>query len=157
MAIPGKITEFLKRKGVTFEAISHGETLSSVEEARALGIEADEVAKVIVVHHATGRALFALPANRRVDMKAVRQALEDRHARFANEEEMARDLPDFALGSVPPFGELADAVPFVDHHLAGHDTVVFAAGTHTDSIRIRVADVLALARNNLVEVCQTSD
>lgn len=49
MALPGKISKFLRKKKVVFEAVAHAETFTSVEEAAALGIEAGEVAKVIVV------------------------------------------------------------------------------------------------------------
>src|ERR671919_2769796 len=104
-----KITEYLGGKGAAFEIVSHAEALSSIDEARALGIDAGEVAKVIVVHHAGGLALFALPAGSRTSMGAVHKAVGDAHARFATEDEMARELPDYALGSVPPIAELVRA------------------------------------------------
>lgn len=157
MAVPENITAFLSGKGVAFDAVAHGETFTSVEEAQALGIEAGEVAKVIVVRHAGGTALFALPATSRTDMRAVREALGDKNARFATEEEMARDLPEFALGSVPPFGELAGAPLYLDTHLADHQTVVFAAGTHTDSIKMRVEDLRALGPHTVTEVCRARE
>ena len=151
-----KVTEYLGRKGAAFELVSHAETLSSIDEARALGIDAGEVAKVIVVHHASGLALFALPAGSRTSMKAVHHAVDDGHARFATEDEMARELPDFALGSVPPFAELVGAPLYLDTHIVEHDSVVFAAGTHTDSIRMAVSDLQALAPHEVVEICRTS-
>lgn len=154
MAVPAIVTDLLDRKGVPYDVLSHAETFSSVEEAGALGIGADEVAKVLVVHSEGGRALFVLPASHRIDLHLVREAVEDRHARLATEDEMQRDLPAFALGSVPPIGELAKAAVFVDHHLTGHGTVAFAAGTHSDSIRMRVADLLALGPHAVVEVCR---
>lgn len=156
MASTEKVTEYLSRKAAAFELVSHAETLSSVEEARALGIEAGEVGKVIVVRHAGGLALFALPASSRTNMAAVRDAVGDKHARFATEDEMAHDLPDYALGSVPPFAELIGAPLFLDRHLADHEMVVFAAGTHTDSVRMTVSALRGLGPHELVEVCRTS-
>jgi Ala-tRNA(Pro) deacylase len=157
MAVPAKISTFLSSKGVTFEAVEHAETLSSVEEAQALGIEAGEVAKVIVVRHGGRTALFALPAGSRTDMKAVREALGDKNARFATEEEMAQDLRDYALGSVPPFSDLVGATLYLDRHLADHQTVVFAAGTHTDSIKMAVADLRALGPHDVGEFCRAKE
>jgi Ala-tRNA(Pro) deacylase len=153
MAIPKKIERFLKKKGVAFDPVSHAETFTSSEEAQALGVEAGEVGKVIVVHHAKGKALFALPASSRIDMKAVREALDDKNARFATEDEMAKELRDYALGSAPPFAELIKAPLFLDRHLAGHETVVFSAGTHTDSIRMRVEDLKGLGPHTVAELC----
>ena len=156
MAGTEKVTEYLGRKSAAFELVSHAETLSSIEEARALGIDAGDVAKVIVVHHAGGLALFALPAGSRTKMSAVHDAVGDKHARFATEDEMARELPDYALGSVPPFAELVGAPLYLDQHLAEHEMVVFAAGTHTDSIKMAVSALRDLGPHELVEVCKIS-
>jgi Ala-tRNA(Pro) deacylase len=156
MAGTEKVTEYLGRKGAAFELVSHAETLSSIDEARALGIDAGEVAKVIVVHHAGGLALFALPAGSRTSMGAVHKAVGDAHARFATEDEMARELPDYALGSVPPIAELVRAPLYLDRHLAEHDMVVFAAGTHTDSIKMTVSALRDLGPHEIVEVCHVS-
>lgn len=155
MAVPPKIAAFLDGKGTPFDVHAHGETFSSVEEAQALGIDAGEVAKVIVVVGGRkGTALFALPASSKTDMHAVREALEDNHARFATEEEMRADFPDYAPGSIPPFADLVGAPLVIDQHIASHERVVFAAGTHTDSISMRVADVRALGPHAVAEVCR---
>ncbi len=135
MAVPPQISGFLSKRGVNFDVFAHGETFTAVEEARTLGIEAGEVAKVVVIHYQDGAALLALPARSHADMKAVREALGDHPVRLATENEMSRDLPNYAPGTVPPFGELVGAPLYLDAHLAEHETVVFAAGTHTESIR----------------------
>jgi len=144
MTVPARIAEFLGAKGVSFEEVAHEETYASIDEARALGIAADEVAKVLVVRSTAGPELFALPASTRLDLKAAARLLGDPHARLATEDEMAAEFPDYALGSVPPLAELIGARLFIDDALAAHETIVFAAGTHTDSIRMRVADLRAL-------------
>jgi Ala-tRNA(Pro) deacylase len=157
MAVPQGIASYLASRGISFDAISHAEALSSIDEARALGVEADEVAKVIVVRHAGGWALVALPASARTDMRAVRAALGDSRARFASEGEMAERFPEYALGAVPPLVELVGAPLFLDRHLAEDETVVFAAGTHTDSIRMAVGDLRGLAPHELVEACRARE
>lgn len=70
---------------------------------------------------------------------------------------MAKELSDYALGSVPPFGELVRAALYVDAHLVEHQSVAFAAGTHTDSITMKTADLLALGPHTVVEVCRTAE
>ncbi|MGH2739482.1 MAG: aminoacyl-tRNA deacylase [Actinomycetota bacterium] len=154
MAVPEKITGFLRDKGVEFDEVEHSETFTSADEAKAIGVDADEVAKVIVVRHQAGRALFVLPASHRIHMNTVRKVLGDKKAQMAREEEMEADLSDYALGAVPPFGELVGAPLYLDEHLSAHETVVFAAGTHTDSIRMRVGYLPQLGTYELVEVCK---
>lgn len=156
MAVPPQISDYLSERGVNFDVVTHTETFSAIQEARTLGIEAGEVAKVVVIHHQDGMALLALPARSHADMKAVREALGDHDLRLATEDEMFRDLPDYAPGTVPPLGELVGARLYLDAHLAENETVVFAAGTHTDSIRMRMSDLRNLGPHTIVEVCQTA-
>jgi Ala-tRNA(Pro) deacylase len=152
MAVPARIVEFLRSKGVDFEEIAHAEAFASIEEARALGVEADDVGKVLVIRSAGGPVLFALAASSRLDMRAVRALLGDPNARLATENEMATDFSDYALGSVPPLAELVGAPLTIDDALAAHSTIVFAAGTHTDSIRMRVSDLLGLGPHQVAPV-----
>jgi len=156
MAVPPQISGFLSGRGVSFDVFTHAESFTAVAEAKTLGIEAGEVAKVVVVHYQDGMALLVLPARSHADMKAVREALGDHHVRLATENEMSRDLPNYAPGTVPPFGELVGAPLYLDAHLAEHETVVFGAGTHTDSIRMRMSDLRTLGPHTIVEVCLTA-
>jgi Ala-tRNA(Pro) deacylase len=156
MAVPPRISGFLSGRGVNFDIFTHAEAFTAVEEARKLGIEAGDVAKVVVIRYQDRMALLVLPARSHADMKAVREALGDHQVRLATENEMSRELPNYAPGTVPPFGELVGAPLYLDAHLAEHETVVFGAGTHTDSIRMRTSDLRTLGPHTIVEICQTA-
>ncbi len=136
-----RVTEHLQARGVPFETISHGTAFTSIDEANALGIEADEVVKTVVLTAASGHALAVVPGGRRLGMKLVQQAIGDRHARLATEEEMATDFPDYELGALPPLGSLVGATVYVDPDVMRHDTVVFAAGSQTESVKVRTKHV----------------
>jgi Ala-tRNA(Pro) deacylase len=135
------VTEHLERRGVAFEAIPHRQAYTSVDEARALGIAAGEVVKTVVVNAASGPVLVAVPGYRRLDMPLVRKAVGDNHARLATEEELARDFSDYELGALPPLGSLVGTHVYVDPEIMGHDTVVFAAGSQTESVKVRTEDL----------------
>jgi Ala-tRNA(Pro) deacylase len=135
------VTDHLVGRGIAFEVIRHPQTLTTAEEARAIGIPASEVVKTLVVHTASGHALAVVPASRRLDMQLAQRATDDRHAHLASEEELARDFPLYEPGAVPPLGSLLAAPVFVDPGVWDHETVVFAAGTHTESIRVRTDDL----------------
>jgi hypothetical protein len=81
-----KITEDLQIRGVEFEVIPHERTYTTIEEARALGISADEVLKTVVLHTKSGYALAVIPGARRLDMTLVRTATDDHDARLATRE-----------------------------------------------------------------------
>jgi Ala-tRNA(Pro) deacylase len=137
-----QVTEHLETHGVPFEAIAHQHTYTSIAEARALGINASEVLKTVAMRVAGGYALMAVPATGRLDMHLVQAAVGDRHARLATEEELRRDFPGIALGALPPLGSLLGAPLYVDQEVLQHDTVAFAAGSQTESVQIRTADLL---------------
>jgi Ala-tRNA(Pro) deacylase len=135
------VTEYLERKGVPFEAISHEKTYTTIDEARALGIEADAVVKTLLLDTASGHVLAVIPGDRRLDMRLVEDVVGDKHAHLATEQEIERDLPGIELGSLPPLGGLLKMHAYVDPEVLQHETIVFAAGTQTESIKARSEDV----------------
>ena len=137
-----QVTEHLRTRGVPFEPIAHQQACTPVAEARALGIDAGEVLKTVAVRVAGGYALMAVPATCRLDMHLVQAAVGDRNARLATEEELLRDFPGIEPGALPPLGSLLGAPLYVDQELLQHETVVFAAGSQTESVQIKTADLL---------------
>lgn len=135
------VQEHLQGRGVAFEPVPHAQAYTSIEEARAIGIDADEVLKTIAVKTASGYALLVVPGSRRLNMNLARKALGDNHARFATEEELERDFPQFELGGLPPLGSLVGLPVYVDPEVLEHETVLFAAGTQTESVKVRARDV----------------
>jgi Ala-tRNA(Pro) deacylase len=137
-----QVAEHLETHGVPFEPIAHQQACTPVAEARALGIDASEVLKTVAMRVADGYALMAIPATCRLDMQLVQAAVGGRHVRLATEEELLRDFPDFELGALPPLGSLLGAKLYVDQEVLQHETVVFAAGSQTESVQLRTADLL---------------
>ena len=128
------VTEHLERRGVAFEVAEHPRVLTSMAEARALGITADEVVKTVVLATDRGLALVVVPASRRLDLRLAREAVGDHAARLASEDELQRSFSECELGALPPLGSLLGAPVFVDPEVLEHDTVMFAAGTQTQSV-----------------------
>jgi Ala-tRNA(Pro) deacylase len=137
-----QVTEHLQARGVPFESIAHQQAYTSIAEAKALGIDAGEVLKTVAVRVAGGYALMAVPAVWHLDMHLVQAAVGDRDVRLATEQELRRDFPGIELGALPPLGSLLDAPLYVDQDVLQHETVVFAAGSQTESVQVRTADLV---------------
>jgi Ala-tRNA(Pro) deacylase len=135
------VTEHLEQRGSAFELIPHRQAYTSTDEARALGIHAGEVLKTLAVRTGPGYALVVIPASRRLDLHLVRDVLGDNHARLASEEELGRDFAGYQLGALPPLGALLGSGVYVDPEVLRHDTVVFAAGSQTESVRMRTEEL----------------
>lgn len=140
------VTKHLEQRGSPFEEIPHRQAYTCAEEARALGVEAGDVLKTLAIRTASGYALMVLPASCRLDLRLAREALGDNHARLATEEELSRDFAGYELGALPPLGTLLGTTLYVDPEVLRHEVVAFAAGSQTESVRIRTEDLFARER-----------
>jgi Cys-tRNA(Pro)/Cys-tRNA(Cys) deacylase len=152
-----QVTEHLQTRDIPFAPIAHQRAYTSIDEARALGIEASEVLKTVAMRITGGYALMAIPATGRLDMHLVQAAVGDRHARLATEQELLRDFPGIELGALPPLGSLLGAPLYVDQEVLQHETVVFAAGRQTESVQIKTADLLRHEHVTALPLIQHAD
>jgi Ala-tRNA(Pro) deacylase len=137
------VTDYLDERGVAFEVVPHRRAFTSLQEARELGVAAEEVVKTVALRSGGKYALVVVPASRRVDLRLVRHALEDPEARLASEAELQADFPGYELGALPPLGSLLGVPLLVDLELLDHEVVVFAAGLETESVRVATAELFA--------------
>jgi Ala-tRNA(Pro) deacylase len=148
------VTEHLQRRGVPFELITHPQAFTSLAEALAMGVKADEVLKTLVLDTGERHVLAVVPASRRLDMRRVHVATGDPHARLASETEMSTDFPGMELGALPPIGSLLGVPLLVDPEVMTHETVVVAAGKQTESVRARVEDLFRDEEIRVVEIAR---
>lgn len=147
------LTGELERLGIEYELLRHEPTDRAADEATALGLSADAVAKTLVVTTGAGNVRVLVPASERVDLHKLRDLLEaGKELHLLTEEGLGVDYPEFDLGAVPPLGGRRDEV-ILDRRLAQLDDVVFEAGAHDRSARVRTADLVALARARVADVC----
>ena len=149
------LTKALDDAGVAYELLHHGHTEDAVAEADALGLVPADVAKTLIARTPEGHLRALVPASERIDMRKLRDAVgaSKDDVQLASEEEMARDYPEFALGAVPPVGGAPDPV-ILDEKLAGREWLVFEAGSHDDSVRVRTEDVIRLTSAQTADLCQ---
>jgi Ala-tRNA(Pro) deacylase len=147
------VTSFLEEAGVDFDVLEHAHTERAADEAAALGIEPEEVAKTLVLVAPSGNVRAVLAASERIDRRKVAgvPGVGGKKVHLASEDDLARDYPDFELGAVPPFGGREDHV-IVDERLAGRDSVVLEAGTHERSVRLKAADLVRLTRAQVADI-----
>lgn len=70
-------TEYLERRGVAFETFPHDAAFTTIDEARALGIQADQLVKTLLLDTERGHALAVIPGDRRLEMHRVARAVGD--------------------------------------------------------------------------------
>jgi prolyl-tRNA editing enzyme YbaK/EbsC (Cys-tRNA(Pro) deacylase) len=148
------VTRLLDEAGIDFDVLDHAHTERAADEAAALGIGPEEVAKTLVLVTPSGNVRGVLAASDRIDLHKVAGVLGvgGKKVRLASEDDLARDYPDFELGAVPPFAGRDDQV-IVDERLARRDSIVVEAGSHDRSVRLKAADLVRLTRAQVADIC----
>ena len=139
MSIPRTLLDSLTTNKIPYEILPHAKAYTARMAAAAEAIPREHQAKVVMVSSVKGPAMVVLPADRKLDLRKLRNFLNE-PVSLQSEAEFAPTFPDCEKGAMPPFGNLYGIATYVDQHLAKEDYIVFEAGTYTDAIRISYAD-----------------
>ncbi len=153
MAICPDVKSYLDKKKIPYETVSHPQVFSCIEEAKALGIDAGDIVKNLVIKIKDKHVFVLLPGSLRLDVHKLREIFGKR-ARLELEEEMPQDFPKYEVGAVPPFGELFGFPVYADKRLLAHETIIFTGGTHTDSIKMQLQDFINLVKPEIVDLAE---
>jgi Ala-tRNA(Pro) deacylase len=140
------LVEKLRDAELEFELLPHRRTLTAASEARVLGVLPQAVAKTLIARDEEGVHIRAVvPASGRVSISKLASAVSAAKVALLTEAELVMAYPQFELGAVPPFGGPAGDRVVVDSGFTKHDHVVFDGGVHDTSLRMRTADLIAVA------------
>ena len=140
-----KIQEYLRQSGVSFETHEHMPAYTAQEVAAAEHVSGKQLAKTVVINSSKGYAMCVLPAHQKLDMDKAARLLNTSGISLADEKEMAGLFADSEVGAEPPFGGLYDLPTLVDQQLTCCEEIVFQAGDHRHTIRLRYEDYSHLA------------
>lgn len=156
-ATNAKVEALLAARGVWWEGSTHVAVRTSEEAAAVRGASLASGAKAVLlsVKPATDGAfvLVVLSAAAKMASKAVRKAGGFKSTRFAYDAEVL-SLTGCVPGAVPPFGSVWGLRTFMDESLTAQGSEInFNAGLRTRSVRMRVADYVAVEAPTVCSVC----
>ena len=134
------LKNFLDLWRVPYQHHTHRTAITAQQLAAAEHVPGSMVAKTVIVKADNDFVMAVLPGSKRVHLSALRDALAARSLRLANEVEFQELFPDADVGAMPPFGNLYEVPVCAEESLARDEEIVFPAGTHEDSIRMRYED-----------------
>ncbi len=150
-----RVDRLLTDRHVPHRMVHHRASFTAAEEARAVGLPAEQTAKVVVLCDGAAFLAAIVPASDHLDLAKARAALDGTPGlRLAAEAEIRAHFPDYEAGAVAPVGSFARVV--IDPRLLTYSRVLWPAGDHQNSafadpeaiVRLtgaRVADVVAVA------------
>jgi len=137
------VQKYLDAQGVKFELVRHEQAFSAQEVAATEHVTGHMFAKTVIVQGAGGAHMLVLPASRHVDMRAAGDFIGN-SVKLADEKDLRALFPDCEVGAEPPFGSQYGMATYVDESLAAMGEIVFRAGTHDQTIRMRYEDFAGL-------------
>jgi Ala-tRNA(Pro) deacylase len=146
-----RLQGYLRENEVPFEAQHHPRAVTAQEVAATEHVPGKMFTKTVMALADEEMVMLALPAPYHVNPEKAAEALGARDFRLASEEQFEDAFPDCEVGAMPPFGNLYDVPVYVDVALAEDESIVFRAGTHTDTMSVAYADFERLVKPTLTK------
>jgi len=145
------LEKYLRDNQVPFQVQHHPLAYTAQEIAASEHLPGKMLAKVVMVMADGELVMLAVPAPEIINMNDVAAALGAKEVRLAHEDEFVGAFPDCEVGAMPPFGNLYNLPIYVDETLTEDETIVFQAGTHTDTMSMKYADFAKLVQPKVGE------
>jgi Ala-tRNA(Pro) deacylase len=139
------IHDFLRSRGVWFEALLYQPASSSAKRARNARITGSSVAKAVLVRAGDSFVLAVLPASCTIDLDRLSQVVGSPtpDVRLATSDELLAMFPDCEPGVVPPFGRLYGLTTVVDSGFNEIGDIVVSANTRHEGLWMHFRDFAA--------------
>ena len=144
MTVLKRLKEYLEKNQVSFEVGYHQRVYTAQEIAATEHVRGRELAKVVMVKADGKMVMLVLPASFRVDMEKLKGILKSKKVDKAKEEEFHDLFADCEVGAMPPFGNLYNLDVWVDQVLTEDEDIVFNAGSHVETLKIKYSDYARL-------------
>jgi Cys-tRNA(Pro) deacylase len=150
----------LDEKGIPYEVRQQSSKQFTAEGvAEDLGVPVAQVVKAMLVRRSNNPdggsnpfVLFVVSGDRRLSLKKVGAALNDKKVQLASQRDVQR-VTGYQVGAVSVLGFRRDDVPgYVDQHVLELEQVIISAGRPDTGLALAPADMV-----RAIEGCQTGD
>jgi len=145
-----KLKEYLDKNKIKYISIQHSPAYTTQEIAAQSHIPGKMLAKTVIVKIEGKMAMVVLPANRKVILSEIKEALDAEKVSLASEDEFKGLFPDCEIGAMPPFGNLYGMDVYVSPELAAEQEIAFNAGSHTELIKMPYKDFERLVQPKVI-------
>jgi Ala-tRNA(Pro) deacylase len=154
MAILKKLREIFDEAKVPYEIYTHPLAYTAQEIAAQQHVSGNEMAKVVMLEVDDALVMGVIAGNHKVSLERVRASLGAARVRLATEDEFISRFPGCEIGAMPPFGNLFGLKLFVDPALEKDEYIYFNAGNHVQTVKMKYADFVALAKPQVVRLVE---
>ncbi len=159
--VPKKVTKFLEKNKTKFNILKHRTVFTAFDAAQTLKVKLNEIIKSLMIKVDKDYYLVALPANKNLDFKQLKKAIEQRGGKvkkisFPSEKEITKVFK-VKPGTLTGFGTLHKVKTVIDKDLKKVKDVIVSAGSVTESIKMKLAEYLKLEKPLIASVGKKKD
>lgn len=147
-----KLKKFLDEQGIRYVRVIHSPAYTSQEIAASAHVPGRELAKTVMVRLDGRMAMAVVPATRQIDLGKLKNATGADSAEIATEKDFRDTFPECEVGAMPPFGNLYNMKVIADQSLQEDETVAFNAGTHSELVKMDLADYKRLVKPKIADI-----
>ncbi len=141
MTVFEKITELFDSNKISYEVIEHEPVFTSADAAKVRDTSPSDGAKALVFVADKNPILVVLPGDKKVDTKIFKKIFNIKDLFMADKEKVC-EVTTLEVGSIPPIGKVLGLKSYYDAVFKEKDVVVFNAGSHTKSIKMKAKDLI---------------
>ena len=134
-----QIVNLLKTNKIEYRQYEHEPVFNSETAAKVIGARLEEGAKALILLGDNKSLMVVVSGTDRVDFKKFKDLSEIKKLEMATPKEVKR-ISGVEIGAVPPFGNLFNIPLYIDRRLETEKEIVFSAGSHSISIRMKYSD-----------------
>lgn len=149
MAVSEALKGFLGDSRTKYTVMKHPVVYTAQEIAAAQHVPGRQLAKCVLVLTDRGPVLAVLPAIHLIDFKKLKAVLGAKSLSLAKEADIRSRFLDVEVGAMSPFGNLYQVPVVFDRALGACEEIVFNAGSHTETIKMRYGDLVQLVKPKL--------
>lgn len=139
MTVFDAIVDMFRKHKVSVKVLEHEPVYTSADAAGKRGTSLEEGLKAILLYADEKPIMVAVVGNTKIDMGRLKKLFGFRDVRMATPEEVIA-VTSVPIGAVPPFGFLFSIPLYIDERVRKQSSVVFNAGLHTKSLRVKESD-----------------
>ena len=154
MAQKTQAMRVLEGQGIHYSSMTYDKSeRDALLIAAEIGIPPEEVFKTLVVVRQSNKPLLVMvPANRQLSLKKLAMQLGEKKVKMASQTEAER-LTGLQVGGISPLVLLNKGFQIIlDQSAQDHGEIVLSAGQRGIQLRIRVSDLIQVARPRVLDV-----
>lgn len=144
------LKNYLDENDVQYRSIMHSMAFTAVDIAKSISIPSRELAKTVILQVDGKMAMAVVPANYKVNLDILKQALNTDDIKLVPEVEFTPRFNDCEVGAMPPFGCLYDMDVYVAESLSEDEKIAFNAGSHLEVIQLSYKDYEKLVKPRFI-------